>query len=76
MRLSREARVDTGGTHEVEGKGSLGGQAIPEVTGKRRVATSESRNEMILVGLDGPFGCVGAMNMGGGGELEGDAGYA
>ena len=49
----------------------MGDQAIPEVKGKRRITTSESGNKMILVGLDGPFGCVGAMKMGGH-KLEGN----
>ena len=43
--------------------------------GKIRGATAESGNKMILVGLDGPFGCVGAMKMGEN-ELEGESGGA
>ena len=56
LRLGREGRVDSGGTHEVEVEGSLGDQGIPDMKGRIRVTTAESGNEMILVGLDGSLG--------------------
>ena len=51
----------------------MGDEAVPEIQGEVGVATTEAGDEVILVGLDGPFGCVGAMKVRRN-ELELDAG--
>ena len=51
----------------------MGDEALPEMQGEVRFATTEARDEVILVGLDGAFGGVGAMKVLRN-ELELDAG--
>ena len=46
---------------EVECEGSMGYEAVPEMQGEVGVSATEAGNEVILVGLDGVFGGVGAM---------------
>ena len=41
----------------------MGDEAVPEMQGEVGVATTEDGNEVILVGLDGAFGGVGAMKV-------------
>ena len=49
------------------------GEAVPEIQGKVGVATTGADDEVIIVGLDGTFGGVGAMKVRRN-ELELDAG--
>ena len=50
-------------------------EAVPDMQWEVRVATTEARDNVILVGLDDAFGSVGAMQMRRN-ELEIDAGIA
>ena len=50
-------------------------ELVPDMQGEVRVATSEAGNEVILVGLDGAFGGVCAMQVRRN-ELEIDAGIS
>ena len=38
-------------------------EAVPEIQGEVGVATTEAGEKLILVGLDGAFGGVGAMKV-------------
>ena len=53
----------------------MGDEAIPEMQGEVWVAATEAGEKVILVGLDGAFGGVGAMKVRRN-ELELDAGTA
>ena len=53
----------------------MGDEAVLEMQGEVGVATTEAVDEVILVGLDGAFGSVGAMKVQRT-ELELDAGIA
>ena len=53
----------------------MGDEAVSEIQGGVGVATTEAGGEVILVGLDGTFGGVGAMKVRRN-ELELDAGIA
>ena len=53
----------------------MGDEAVPEMQGGVGVATTEADDEVILVGLDGAFGGVGAMKVRRN-KLELDAGIA
>ena len=55
--------VEAGGTEKVERQTRMRNEAVPEMQGKVRVATTEARDEVILVGLDGVFGGVCAMQV-------------
>ena len=50
-------------------------EAVPEMQGEVRVAATEARDEVILLGLDGEFCGIGEMKVGGN-ELEPYAGIA
>ena len=41
----------------------MGDEAVPEIHGEVGVAANESGNEVILVGLDGAFCGIGAMQV-------------
>ena len=53
----------------------MGYEAVPEMQVKVGVATTEAGDKVILVGLDGAFGGVGAMKVQRN-DLELDAGIA
>ena len=53
----------------------MGDEAVPEMQGEVRVADTEAGDEVILVGFDCAFFCVGAMKVWGD-ELEPYAGIA
>ena len=53
----------------------MGDDAVPDMQGEVGVAAAEARDEVILVGLDCAFCCVGAMRVWGN-ELEPYAGIA
>ena len=75
MGFCRKSWIDAGGTEKVQRQSSMMNEAVPEMQGKVRVATSEAGNEVILVGLDGAFGGVCAMQVRRN-ELENDTGIA
>ena len=75
MGFSRKLWIDARGMDKVERQSSTRDEAVPEMHGEVRVATAEAGNKVILVGLDGAFGGVCAMQVRRN-ELEIDAGIA
>ena len=75
MGFYRKSWIETGGTEKVERQGSMSNEAVPEMQGGFGVATTEAGDKLILIGLDGAFGGVGAMQVQKN-ELEIDAGIA
>ena len=75
MGFRRKSWIDVGGIDKVERQSSMRNEAFPDMQGEFRVATAEAGNEVILVGLDGAFGGVCAMQVQRN-ELEIDAGIA
>ena len=63
MGVRRKSWIDAGGTEKVERQSSMRNEALPEMQGEVRDATTESGDELILVGLDGAFGGVGVMQV-------------
>ena len=63
MGFRRKSWIESGGAEEVECEGSMGDEAVPEMQGEVGVASTEAGDEVILVGLDGAFGGVGAMKV-------------
>ena len=52
-----------GGTEKVDRQSSMRNEIVPEMQGEVRVATTEAGNKVILVGLDGVFGVVCAIQV-------------
>ena len=55
--------IEAGGTKKVERQGSMRDEAVPEMQGEVGVETAKVSNKVILVGLYGAFGGVGAMQV-------------
>ena len=75
LQPSGQMRIDVGLAKKVEGEYSLGDKAAPQMEGESRVKAGETGDEVTLESVDGFFGRVGAMVVGGG-ELELDVGLA
>ena len=75
MGFHRKSWIEKGGTEKVERHSSMRDEAVPEMQGEFRVATTEDGDEVILVGLGGAFDGVGAMQVWRN-DLEIDAGIA
>ena len=75
MGFHRKSWIEAGGTEKVESQGSMRDEAVPEMQGGVGVPTTEAGDEVILVGLDGAFGGVCAMQVRRN-ELEIDTGIA
>ena len=71
----RKSWIEAGGTDKVERQGSMRDEAVPEMQGELGLANTEAGDEVILVGLDGVFGGVGAIQVWRK-ELEIDAGIS
>ena len=65
--------IEAGGTEKVECQSSMRNEAVPEMQMEVRVSTNEADDKVILVGLNGAFGGVFAMQVRRN-ELEIDAG--
>ena len=63
MGFRRKSWIETGGTEKVEHLGSMRDEAVPDMKEEVGVSTTEAGDEVILVGLDGAFGSVGAMQV-------------
>ena len=55
MGFSRKSWIEAGGTEKVECQSIMRNEAVPDMQGEVRVATTEAVNKVILVGLDGAF---------------------
>ena len=75
MGFRKNLWIEAGGTENVERQISMRNEAVPEIQGGARVANTQTGDEVILVGLDGAFGGVCAMQVQRN-ELEIDAGIA
>ena len=75
MGFRRKSWIEAGGTEKVDRQSSTRNEAVPDMQGEVRVATTEASDKVILVGLDGAFGGVCAMQVRRN-ELEIDAGIA
>ena len=73
MGFHRKSWIEAGGTEKVERQSSMRNEAVPEMQWEVKVTTTEAGDEVILVGLDGAFGGVCAMQVRRN-ELEIDAG--
>ena len=63
MGFRRKSWIEAGGTEKVEGQSGMMDEAVPEMQGEVGVSDTEDGYELILVGLDGVFGGVGAMKV-------------
>ena len=63
MGFCRESWIEAGGTEEVERYGSMRNEAVQEMQGGAGFVTTETGYKVILVGLDGGFGGIGAMKV-------------
>ena len=63
MGFHRKSWIEAGGREKVEPQGSMRDEAVPEMQGEVGITTAEAGDEVILVGLDGGFGGVGAMQV-------------
>ena len=63
MGFRRKPWIEAGGTEKVERQCIMMNEAVPEMQGEVRIATTQAGDEVILVSLDGTFGGVGAMQV-------------
>ena len=75
MGFRRKLWIEAGGTEKVERQSSMRNEAVPDMKEEVRFATTEAGDKVILVGLDGAFGGVCAMQVWRN-ELEIDTGIA
>ena len=63
MGFRRKYWIEAGGKEKVECQGSMRDEAFPDMQGEVGVVNTEADNKVILIGLDGAFGGIGAMQV-------------
>ena len=58
----RELGVDSASTEDVQGEVALRDELAPKVEREAFGGGTEASNEMVFVGLDGPFCCIGTVH--------------